>query len=213
MRPVLLMAVASTLLVAMSCRVGVEAVTNVACVGDSITYGSGSSGPTMTYPADLQRRLGSAYAVSNFGVPGTTMLRKGDFPYWNTSAFPEALASSPAIVVIQFGTNDAKSQNWPAYGSQFQTDYTAFIAAFAALASTPSILINIPPPLYRDGVYNMNATVINQQLPTIVWEIAFANRLDAPVNVFAATGRSRSALSQLVWGWMPPERRRLRRTR
>ena len=55
----------------------------VACVGDSITYGSGIKGrETKSYPAQLAGMLGEDYVVKNFGVSGATMLKKGDKPYW-----------------------------------------------------------------------------------------------------------------------------------
>lgn len=54
----------------------------VACVGDSITYGSGikvRSGDS--YPAQLATMLGDKWQVRNFGVGGATMLKSGDKPY------------------------------------------------------------------------------------------------------------------------------------
>ena len=51
----------------------------VACVGDSITAGAHSSGPTMTYPAQLQAMLDpAAYTVTNLGACGSTMQKHGD---------------------------------------------------------------------------------------------------------------------------------------
>ena len=50
----------------------------VACVGDSLTDGSKSSGGKKgdtAYPAWLGRILGSGYDVRNFGAAGDTLLR------------------------------------------------------------------------------------------------------------------------------------------
>jgi len=77
----------------------------VACVGDSITYGYG-------YPEELQRLLGTAYDVRNFGYSGRTAMRTGDYPYFKEEIYKESLTFSPNIVVIMFGTNDSKVQNW-----------------------------------------------------------------------------------------------------
>lgn len=41
--------------------------THVACVGDSITAGSGASSSSTNYPADLQKLFGASVKVSNFG--------------------------------------------------------------------------------------------------------------------------------------------------
>ena len=60
------------------------------------------------------------------------MLRKADAPYWNHSAFKNALNSTPDLVVIMLGTNDAKFRNWNAAngtgrnlgaGSEYADDY------------------------------------------------------------------------------------------
>ena len=55
----------------------------VACIGNSITYGSGiSDRPRDSYPSQLARMLGEKWEVRNFGVGGRTLLKKGDNPYW-----------------------------------------------------------------------------------------------------------------------------------
>ncbi len=63
----------------------------VACVGDSITYGSGIANPAQDrYPAQLQRILQQydpAWKVQNFGVSGATLLSKGDLPYVHQTAY------------------------------------------------------------------------------------------------------------------------------
>ncbi len=63
----------------------------VACVGDSITYGSGIANPAQdSYPSQLQRNLqryDPAWKVQNFGVSGATLLTKGDLPYVNQTAY------------------------------------------------------------------------------------------------------------------------------
>jgi hypothetical protein len=68
-----------------------RAPVKVACVGDSITQGSGA-GPGKSYPAQLQGMLGDKWKVGNFGVSGRTLLKKGDFPYWKEKKYQEALA-------------------------------------------------------------------------------------------------------------------------
>ena len=45
---------------------------SIGCVGDSITAGVHSSGPTMTYPAQLQALLSDQYVVTNMGACGST---------------------------------------------------------------------------------------------------------------------------------------------
>jgi lysophospholipase L1-like esterase len=90
---------------------------NIACVGDSITFGAHSSGG-QNYPAQLQTMLDKKYpgkyCTVKLGTCGATMQRPpfGDAPYWKTREF--ATWTSPANaklwdkVVIMLGTNDAK---------------------------------------------------------------------------------------------------------
>lgn len=73
----------------------------VACVGDSITYGSGIENRDKTYPAILNNLLGNKYDVRNFGVSGATNLHKGDKPYVTLQAYKDALAFNPDIIVIK----------------------------------------------------------------------------------------------------------------
>ena len=47
----------------------------VACVGNSITYGTGiEDREHFSYPVQLQKMLGDKYLVGNFGKPGATLL-------------------------------------------------------------------------------------------------------------------------------------------
>ena len=88
----------------------------VACIGNSVTYGYGLPNRDSTnYPARLQHLLGPGYAVKNFGVSGSTLLKKGHRPYYKTAAFGEALAFAPDIAVIHLGLNDTDPRNWPNY--------------------------------------------------------------------------------------------------
>ena len=107
---------------------GQDRTIRVACIGNSITIGSGGS---TAWPQQLGQRLGAHYTVRNFGVSGTTMLRHGDFPYWNESAFLQAQDFDPHIVIISLGTNDSKPQNRVDLGEMFD-DYMAFIRILRA---------------------------------------------------------------------------------
>lgn len=91
----------------------------VSCIGDSITVGVCSSNG-MNYPNILQTLLGPNYIVQNFGNSGHTMLKNGlcgpppagNCSYWGTPQWAAAQASTPDIVTIMLGTNDAKNFNW-----------------------------------------------------------------------------------------------------
>jgi len=121
--------------------------TRIACIGDSITQGSGVDNPTVNaYPVVLGRLLGTNYQTRNFGVSGRTLLRKGDYPYWRETAFRDATNYAPDIVTIKLGTNDSKPQNWR-YKSEFATDLADMIEVFAPCRAS-SNLVCLPLPAY-----------------------------------------------------------------
>ena len=67
-------------------------VVRVACVGNSITYGTGIANRERdAYPSQLQRLLGKNFVVGNFGKPGATLLRHGHRPYFLQTEFRYAL--------------------------------------------------------------------------------------------------------------------------
>lgn len=100
----------------------------VACVGNSITYGTGlSDRANDAYPVQLQRLLGEGYEVGNFGKPGATLLRHGHRPYMKQEEYRQAVAFAADIAVIHLGTNDTDPRNWPNYRDEFVQDYLALI--------------------------------------------------------------------------------------
>ncbi len=146
----------------------------VACVGDSITYGSGISDRAHdSYPAQLGRMLQEfdpQWQTQNFGVSGATLLRNGDKPYIQQSAYSQALAAMPDLVVIKLGTNDSKSWNW-VYKDNFVRDYLYLIDVFAELPSNPDIWICKPVPAFSDN-YGINETVIRDEILPLIDQIA-----------------------------------------
>jgi lysophospholipase L1-like esterase len=136
----------------------------VACIGDSITQGSGTEGHP--YPAQLQELLGDKWTVDNFGVSGRTLLRKGDFPYWNEKAYQNALEFKPDVVIIMLGTNDTKPQNW-AHEAEFVADYRDLVKSFLDLESKPQVFICRPCPVIGQGNFNITEENIQKEIPRI----------------------------------------------
>jgi acyl-CoA thioesterase I len=135
----------------------------VACVGNSITHGGGG---TTSYPGQLGPLLGAGYDVRNFGVGGTTLLKKGDFPYWNETAFRNALDFRPHIVILSLGTNDSKPQN-RVFLDEFFADCMDMIGRFRAVNPNVHLLVCNCPPVIRDG-YGITDSVIRDRIIPIL---------------------------------------------
>ena len=134
-----------------------HAQTKVVCVGASITEGARIKEPKEnSYPGQLQSLLGVNYTVENYGVGGTTMLKKGNFPYWNTDAYRKALQSNPDIVFIDLGGNDAKAVNRPFYG-ELEEDASVLIRSFKQLPTHPRVILLLPTAFFvtdTTGIYD-----------------------------------------------------------
>ena len=135
----------------------------IACVGDSITYGAGiKDRKNMNYPVQLGKMLGQKYEVKNFGNSGSTMLKKGDKPFWKQREYKAALDFNPNIVVIKLGTNDTKPQNWK-HSAEYSDDYKSMISAFAKLSSKPKIYICLPVPVVKTR-WGITDAIVNKDI-------------------------------------------------
>ncbi|WP_144607026.1 GDSL-type esterase/lipase family protein [Algoriphagus algorifonticola] len=142
----------------------------IACVGNSITQGPGRDNPD-SYPLQMQAILGDAYLVKNFGVSGRTLLKKGDFPYWNEPQFQEVKDFAPDILVIMLGTNDSKPQNW-AHKGDFRKDYLDMIAAFRQhMPVDGKVYVIMPVPVTKDN-FGITANVMNNEQRMMIMDIA-----------------------------------------
>ena len=152
--------------------------TRITCVGASITAGAKTADPSKdAFPAQLQQKLGPQYAVSNYGVSGTTMLRKGDKPYQLTTAFESALKSAPDIVLIDLGGNDSKAINRPLL-SELETDCREMISRFAALPSRPRIILLLPLVSFRTDTSGIwDPAIVKQVIPRLQ-QAAYAEKTE-----------------------------------
>ena len=147
----------------------------VACIGNSITDGSGIFMRDLYgYPAQLQQKLGNAYVVKNFGLGRRTMLNKGDYPYMKEQAWKDVQGFCPDVVVIKFGTNDSKAFNWK-YGREFATDYQAMIDTLKRLPSHPRIILATPLPALKP-LGNINDSVIGNAICPQIKKLAKKNK-------------------------------------
>lgn len=156
-------------------------------MGDSITYGSGiPDRMNDAYPAQLEQQLhhlGLNWEVGNFGVSGATLLRRGDKPYTNQSAYNQARTWLPDIVVIMLGTNDSKEWNW-IHSGDYVADYLYLIDRFLQLSSQPQVWICKPVPAYQFN-FGIREEVIRDEIPPLIEEIA-AQRDVRVIDLYAA---------------------------
>jgi len=142
----------------------------VACVGDSITAGAGIKNPADKYPAQLGVILGDGWKVENFGVSGTTLLKKGDHPYWKVDNCKKAHDFNPDVVVIKLGTNDSKPQNWK-FKDEYVADYVELIKSFQLLESKPKVWICYPVPAYP-GQWGITDKVMKEEVMPLIDQVA-----------------------------------------
>lgn len=123
----------------------------VACLGDSITFGTGAIPPEeRSYPARLAAMLGKGYEVRNFAVGGTTLLADGDTPYEREVRYEDALAFDPDIALVFLGVNDTcgtPRNNWD-HAAAFVADARAFLHSLARLGRR--VLVALPIPMAPD---------------------------------------------------------------
>ena len=156
----------------------------VACVGDSITFGSGvEEREKNAYPTVLGRLLGKDYEVRNFGVSGATAQKRGDKPYWTLDAYKDVSAFDPHVVVIKLGTNDSKPHNW--HGTEwYEADLQAMVTHFAELPQKPRVFLCTPVPVHKDA-FGIRETVVRDEVVPTVRKVA--ERAEVPViDLYAA---------------------------
>ncbi|HMA64510.1 MAG: GDSL-type esterase/lipase family protein [Fibrobacterota bacterium] len=163
------------ILILIICSVSIVlAQKKVACIGNSITFGYGLTNSTPTYPQQLQKLLGSGYTVENDGVSATTLLKKGNNPYWVNGKLSQAFAFKPDIVVIKLGTNDTKPENWNTHSGEFKSDYISMVDTIAKMPSKPKIYVVLPVPVFNNPVgasWGIRDSIIKLELP-IIREVA-----------------------------------------
>jgi hypothetical protein len=114
----------------------------VACLGDSITAVTG-------YPEDLQRLMGNASIVCNFGYSGSTVVFNSSEPYMFEHEFKNARVFGPTAVVIMLGTNDAHADVY-SHINDFVPNYERMIGSIQAMKSKPQIFLVQPPPIFNN---------------------------------------------------------------
>ena len=172
-RRVFISLIATTLFLFLDATYGGEesAPIRVACIGDSITFGHGIRDRNKnSFPAQLGTMLGKEYEVKNFGVNASTLLKKGNKPYWKLNQFKAAQADQPDIVIIKLGTNDTKPRNW-IHKAEFEPDYIEMVKVFQSLESKPDVWVCYPVPIFPKR-WGINDKAIKGEVIPLVDNVA-----------------------------------------
>ena len=155
-------------------------VVRVACVGNSITYGTGIANRERdAYPSQLQRLLGKDFVVGNFGKPGATLLRHGHRPYFLQTEFRDALQFKADIAVIHLGINDTDPRNWPNFRDEFVSDYVALMDSLRAVnPKVRIILARLTPIRYDHPRFDSGTELWRREISQTIERIAQAQGVE-----------------------------------
>ncbi len=155
----------------------------ITCVGDSLTYGSGvlKTREVDAYPSQLQSKLGTSYAVSNYGLRNSTASALGELPYLTSEEYKESLESKPDIVLLMLGTNDSKTYNWSA--KDYEAGLKRLVESYINLDSKPKVYLMRSPYCYsKNGgdtaEYDIQPEIVAEDLGVIVDRVAFETGVD-----------------------------------
>lgn len=119
----------------------------VACIGDSLTFGTGSSNPFReSWPSVLAEKTGALdLDTINYGVYGSTVEMYTPWSYNDTRCFAESLSSSADVFLVMLGSNDCNS---PSPDWTFNEAYRRLLTAYIALPQEPTVVVILPPDMY-----------------------------------------------------------------
>ncbi|MFI3261668.1 MAG: GDSL-type esterase/lipase family protein [Rikenellaceae bacterium] len=146
----------------------------IACLGNSITFGATvTDRANNSYPAVLQGLVGDDYEVKNFGLSGSTLLKKGNKPYTESDQYKQLYEYAPEVIILKLGTNDSKAMNWK-YGDEFMNDYIKLIEALKANpVRRPEIIVCAPTPAFLGNeTEKINDSIIVNQIIPIIKQVA-----------------------------------------
>lgn len=139
----------------------------VACIGDSVTYGHGTTGwPNNNYPSVLQALLGEEYHVNNYGVSSFAVQDTSDRPYATLEHYQQSLAYDADYVVFMMGSNDAKPENWIDAAS-FKEDLLTLLESYG---DAQILLCTVPSAFFLEG--QTEGVTSHDIQPLVVDEIA-----------------------------------------
>lgn len=152
---------------------------HIACIGDSITFGSRIKKKKDTWCHILEQKLGEKTQVLNYGLSGRTLQDEGDMPYRKSRFYKNALNSNADVYIIMLGTNDSKPYNWDC--ERYKKEFDNFIKCFRQKNPTSTFILMTPPtcfPVFDGKVgYDISKEIINNDIAPFIRAYASTNDL------------------------------------
>lgn len=146
----------------------------IACVGDSITFGTGViwNRKRDAWPYQLGRLLGEKYQVVNYGISGASVQKESDKPY-RADFMKNVEQMETEAVILMLGSNDSKACNWNS--EQFEKAYSEAIERLKA--STKNLYVMIPPKAFvvrfrRKVKFGIRNEVIRDEINPIILRLS-----------------------------------------
>lgn len=122
----------------------------VACIGDSLTFGTGSANPYReSWPSVLADKTGALdLDTINYGVYGSTVEMYTPWSYNDTRCFSDSLTSDAEVFLVLLGSNDCNS---PSPEWTFDEAYRRLLTTYIELPQSPTVVVILPPDMYYDS--------------------------------------------------------------
>lgn len=162
----------------------------IACVGDSITYGAGVQKiKNATYEYFLRQNIGGDCQVLNYGKSGRTLQKEGNKPYVNTTFYQNSVKVKADVYILMLGTNDSKKINWNE--KRYSRELRTFVRTYQKLPNHPLVYLMAPPDCFPQGKtgivgYHIQQKVIAGRIRKIVRKTA-AREQTGFVDLYAVT--------------------------
>ncbi len=145
----------------------------VACVGDSLTFGTGCRNPWQeSWPALLDKAEGAIdLSVSNYGVYGQTVTNGLINSYSKTPACWASHSAGADVYLVMLGSNDLLLPFWR---NTLPSAYRSLLKSYMELPQEPEVIVLLPPDLYFENFLRFTNDQIEELRQT---ELAIAEEL------------------------------------
>lgn len=131
----------------------------VACVGDSLTYGTGADNRfTDSWPSVLAAAEGPLdLNTLNFGNYGRTVTDNRFLSYTNTLSFRQSMGANADVYLVMLGSNDLLLRGWE---HTLPQAYRELLQGYMNLPQEPEVIVVLPPDLYYENFLRYTNTKI-----------------------------------------------------